>query len=586
MDREFRSDTLRIVFIRFFAIAVLACWGSIPELSVAAGPRGSATPRLLTRCKLLTHPGEYYSFGADASKKAVLRHMEGLIPGATLERVRGFYDSLTRAQRNNFTPALYEKILSDFEQVLTPSSGIHKIFPSTASVGAKLEILMKNYLMALDDASPLKDRAAHFVDWIRSDDQAFYAYDLLIRVVYGREKALINRVLDDSKFYSGVFRQLDDPALIITTSMEKETHSSVIASFFKYDNYTDEEWMRLPETTRFKRLRKREGSIKKTDACPEDLANLTWEMLAQNGGYMPEIKSASYNLTPAKTLAQIEKYAKLTGETHSFHLHDVFHVPLEDENYYSAFIGWYERLNTYLYFKGIEERLFSGPHVRGLDWEKIDPSKMGSAQMFRDLFSDFSPSFKFHSAGLRAGIYGESFLNGYKKIGLELRDVSRNLSTLQEIELKLAQAISSQVWFKKNYTEKGLFRLSREIDGVFTPDQISRFANRIGISADRAEKLMRTDPQILVPLIDYKNRVYLKQSASGSELSAAQIQRIESAQLKYEKNLKKLNADMDAVLAKGNLSEDDWENARLVIRWEIADWAQEARVSELFNPFL
>lgn len=546
-------------------------------------------PRYLSTCKtILTKNTELpIPFGATQTKRDTIKRLSGLVPQHSLDRINSFFNSLSRNQRSNFTPAFSDTVTEDLARLLNERDSIHLLFPSSYSIGAKIDTLLQHFNVALDEATPLRNRASYFVRSIQNEHQASYIYELLIKTVYGRERKLIERILDESPYFKGAIRQEEDSALIITSSFEKETHSVDVTDFYKSSRYSDEEWFRFSPIERKDKLTYvlRNGTllVSKTEKAPRHLGKLTYEVMDHPQKYMLELKSSSYNLLNESTFKQASELALHLNEWHSFHFHHVFHAPLNSETYYNAFIGWFERLNSYAYFSGLEERLIPGRLTKNVDWNYVKPGN--GITTLDKLLNQFEVPMKLHGVGLRSGIYGDRLIRDHIKLGIELRDVSRNSEKLKEIMDGVATALAKRIWFKIDFSHPNLFRLSEVLSSVSYSDVPKK--NLLNILQDQeiTDKLIKIEPQIYIPLVEYENAIFTLTNEAYSPLSAAKISKIKKARFEYSVGLQKLTSDLLELKKSTGITEGDWEAATSVIRWELADWAAKAKISELLKPF-
>jgi hypothetical protein len=186
---------------------------------------------------------------------------------------------------------------------------------------------------------------------------------------------------------------------------------------------------------------------------------------------------------------------------------------------------------------------------------------------------------KFFTAGLRADIYGQASRAGYMKIGIELRDSTRNLNRLEKYLLKTAKSISERVWERVNETELEASSLR-----LISSRGKAQRALATLLSADDAELFSRLEPTTYFGLIDYENRrTFNYQTSSWNTVSPENAEIFKIARQEFVRDLRSLVKNIKDVRARGELVSDD--EIKYALRMSLSEWGKNARPSDLFNDF-
>jgi hypothetical protein len=210
---------------------------------------------------------------------------------------------------------------------------------------------------------------------------------------------------------------------------------------------------------------------------------------------------------------------------------------------------------------------------------------------------------KLFTVGFRNDIYGSSANHQASTYGLELRDVTRNLKTLKQYSKSLAESISEFRWEilekynkTKNHDRHYLMReLYSNIDvpirsetdwyeGFRLKTSINDWPSQISKQIPTEwnsyfYKLVRT---YSLPFLSYETGRYFDyKTGTFRSPTATQIERIRSARALYIKDTTDLINNINANRAKGE--DVDRHDVEIALKWNLADWAKKARVSELFE---
>jgi len=288
-------------------------------------------------------------------------------------------------------------------------------------------------------------------------------------------------------------------------------------------------------------------------------------------------------------MREVTDLSKLFKQTHSFQVHLVSELPKKYEKY-ENFIFWYKHLNDYLYLRGLEEGLH-GNYLTGvanvaadLSWsERI----LGWLKQFytpRNSIHESQGSLgkknsKFFSAGLRAGLYGPATNKKNMKIGIELRDSTRNMQLLDQVTEQISESLENKIWETEVLIEIKSSALRLTSDRPTARDEITQI-----VSAKYAKLFAEIEPTVYFGLIQYENaKIYDYQNRKWIEPDAEVITRIQEARKLFEKDLLDLEIELTNLKANGQNTEK--EIVKTALRMSLSTWAKRAKASELFSGF-
>lgn len=418
--------------------------------------------------------------------------------------------------------------------------------------------------------------------WIRSEDHALFLYQNIDK--FGaRGPAVLEHLLANNECFSGAIPlQNVSPGALLTFSFEKETHNPVVTDYYKVEGYTDEAWFLLSETQREDVLRgvlkskpgwfKKQLAVQDTVMKPSYLGKVNAELpmrnynqTTRNEGLAPlEIRHKSYEFDIDRALSHVEKMQKKIGETDAFHFHEVFELPKEYAHD-RRFIRWVKQLNDYLYLTGLEEGL------HGTQLTKIPLE----GELPKHVVEISDSGSKFYSAGLRGFIYGHAKSNCCVKIGIELRDVTRNFTKLKSITKDLAKGIQIRIWEQDHSmlldAGSGLNPLQPE-----ALKQMSAVMQKAGLSDMEARAFLDLEPKTTLPLIS------LDQILPADQIRPLADQaRLDNARAEYLEGLRKVALEIADKKKAGETLDPDL--VRMALRLTMTEWAQKARLSEFYK---
>jgi hypothetical protein len=230
--------------------------------------------------------------------------------------------------------------------------------------------------------------------------------------------------------------------------------------------------------------------------------------------------------------------------------------------------SWFKNLNDYLLLSGMEE----GLHPAGVTeflYSASLPSKLDQLN---------TKSYKYYSAGFRTKIYGDASTPGYVKIGIELRDVTRDLAKLRRIASRVADSISLRSWEQPVSTKAKLLSLSQ--DSAKSLHNVRARLIRSGADAEQVKQAFLSEPNITLPLIPFEDLV----KSSGKALPPEAAARIHKARVHFESELGLLGAEMARMKTAGQ----DFDRAELgmAIRMILSDWAKRAQLSSIYEDLI
>ncbi len=447
-------------------------------------------------------------------------------------------------------------------------------------------------------------------DWVKSNEHALYLFQHLAEFGPARDSVLEYLRLK-TEYFKDVGRIRGPPYTAVTYAFEKETRNPVSTLFYKLPRFTDKEWGDLPEEERVSLLKAATG-LKEKVFLPASVVAPTALKPNYLGGYSQEFSGIpgtpgyrlvwefahrSYEFSREKLLAEMRDISELLGnsksrkkgsEANSFHVHVVFELPVHYAGF-KKFVAWSKQLNDFLYLSGIEEGLHATSLTRIPNFGKrqgffskvlrlIFPKLIRSAGLPDSLAEINARSFKFFTAGLRRNIYGEASDPEFTKVGIELRDPTRDLGQWSRLVTGVGRAVENQIW------ESGNFAAGHEPGLLYLRSGESSDRGRLvalGIDVDVAAKMLSAEPNLLIGLERFETAKYYDytdgQYSAPDEAMAGQIIKAREG---YIENLKGTAREITALQKSGDPASAELIEA--AIRMSISEWAGRAKVSRLF----
>lgn len=465
------------------------------------------------------------------------------------------------------------EIISEFAD---PYSLAYDVRAVTEKRGGALGHEVATLLLALGEFSATK-RADRLNSWVTSDAHALFLYDYLSTQKFkGYEKDLAS-LKESNPFFAKTHANPESPALL-TYAFEKEGTKSVVTELYRAPGVTDDVWFKMSEDERMNALKALDipyrsfvaaDKVAPTSLKPLFLSGYSVEVEdAQHKGYGWELSHKKYEINLDRVLAQIRETAEIFGETHSIHAHTVFEIE-DKKSQIKSFKIWFKALNDKLYLQGMEE---------GLHGNSLTGIVSTSALKFNS-FSDINyGEYKFFSAGLRGDAYGKASKKKYSKLGIELRDTTRNLDVLNKSMRDLTESLSTGAWSR--IVDK---KIPKKMTQVTLSSAKSYLRlERTGLSPKTAIYLTVVEPSVSLPLIEYEvGDIFNYKTGEFEQADAEYTERIVAARAAYVHSLLMLEKEIREIKKRGEkLNKIE---VAMAIKMNMSTWAKAARPSTRFN---
>ncbi len=452
----------------------------------------------------------------------------------------------------------------------------------------KLGVSVKSEIVSLASAFAMSVSPAQtiaFDQWTRSEAHALILYDLLSQRGLARYSEALAKLVETNVYFSDGHLEHGPPALL-TYSFEKEGRKAEITDLYKVPGIEDSEWFKKSSEGRLKAIAEKAlikkrflsaSTVAPTDLKPSFLGGFSLEMTSR---LMPvrswEIAHKRYEFSLHRLMDQVKTVAHLFGETHSFHVHTVFELP-KKYAHFREFRTWFKSLNDYLYLRGLEEGLH-GSQLTGLMNLKEDVGRFSrSKQTFRaNKPGDITRySEKYYSAGLRGGFYGSASSPDFVKLGIELRDTTRDLAQLERVMVGLSDSLSRRSW-EEDQESAPRFRLTTE------PTATRKALLEAGVRLEYVDLFANAEPTVGLGLQRLElGQTFNYKTHSPESASSVLTERFVQARAAYVKNLLEIQDELDGFKAKG--VRVDPEELSMAVCQSLTTWAKLARPSERFS---
>lgn len=452
--------------------------------------------------------------------------------------------------------------------------------------------------------------------WVQSPERAIYLYQNIGAFGEGYP-AVLEHLLSHNEYFKRAGRVRGPPPSLVTMSYEKETTNRDISLFYRDAKIDEAAWMKLSAAERDEKLRAlitvKEGVPMPANViAPTGLRPASAGGLRNDDGFGAEARDFVYEFTHKKFEFDEDRLIKDMKEIQSllkesdFHVHLAFDLPQGYEKMHD-FTKWLKQSNDFVYLQGMEEGMHANhltkvsPPVakplnrvakyfqrfldRSLQRVGVLPKEPGVS--LRDLewpsrpefigLDKFYTSHKWRSIGLRSGIYGQSRIPDHIKVGIELRDASRNLESWKVLIKKFKSSLIDQVWEsspKKQIEELQLLPepLPKELE----------YLKKRGFGKKFIAMMAAYEPTFTVPLKAFETgKVWDYRTGAYREADAAMKERVRAAREIYLKDLKNMEIEIQNKKAIGEkFAKDDVRGA---VRMNMSEWAGRARVSSLFG---
>lgn len=299
-----------------------------------------------------------------------------------------------------------------------------------------------------------------------------------------------------------------------------------------------------------------------------------------------EISHKRFEISGKRIMEEIREVSAMFKETHSIHAHVSFELP---KNYVheKEFLSWFKHANDYLYLSGLEEGLHGNRLVnlandkKDLNLRELLENKIDTNSILPQSLNGIDrTSFKFLSMGLRGGnMYGHSSIPGNVRLGLELRDTTRDLNKLDSYISNFGEALATYRWESLAQARKELLE---KIPRLTTSKVLSLGRLENIIPPKWAKYFYDISDTLAIPLIEYENGIYFNYELGHYQRpTAEQIKDIQTAREAYVNALKNLKLELEQM--KKNGQSFDRADVAAAIKMSLSEWAKSARVSKLYK---
>jgi hypothetical protein len=428
----------------------------------------------------------------------------------------------------------------------------------------------------------LEARELGLDQWTKSETHALALYQIMNLRGLPRFEKEIAYLRQHNLYFSDTKRQ--SSGALLTYSFEKEGRGKEITMFYRPAEKTEAEWFRQSDEARygniFRRKIRRKVFQPATVLAPTSLKPAFIGAFSFDGEGATrswEITHKGYEISLHRTLAEIKEIAQLTHETHSFHVHAVFEMKKSDPRF-ESFVTWYKVMNDALYLRGLEEGLHGDEWVGPVELHQDQPEKESRFHFnVQRPEAVTSQDQKFFSAGLRGRIYGTPSSSQYVKLGIELRDTTRNLDQLARSMNEVSDALVSRTWEKLRDGD------AADYARIITNEALAQQSlEAAGLRAETAAMFAKADRTVALPFVGLESKpLFNFKTGEYENASAALVARASSARSKYVEGLLALQTEIDDFSAKGEAVDN--VDLQLAIQQTLTEWAKRAKLSERFH---
>jgi len=431
--------------------------------------------------------------------------------------------------------------------------------------------------------------------WIRSPAHALYAYQRLSGDALWRP--VLSEMRNTHPELKGSVEQKGLPGTFVTFAFEKESPNKSLTRWYKDPRFTDEAWLALSESDRLTRLRElvngkekvffSSDKIAPTALKPPYLGGYSIEAdRANTGMFLIEVAHANYEISPRQIMTQIRETSAAVNEKHSIHVHLVVEFPAEyPAAHFENQMIWHKQFNDYLYLAGMNEGLHGNDLISVAALAREKGFEMHSQRLPEHIWEIKRNVYKGLSAGLRGTMYGTAHNPDHVRIGVELRDVTRNLDKLDAIVRTTSESLASRIWEKPKPplpTGKTELRLSTN------PSKAEGMLRKIGTHEDWVEFLAHIEPTLWLPLTNWETVVvYDYRTGKYRSPTPEQLLRLNKAKAQFIKGMRGLQEEILKYEKKGESMRTNKakELVETAIRMDLSQWAKDARAHELFEGY-
>lgn len=290
-----------------------------------------------------------------------------------------------------------------------------------------------------------------------------------------------------------------------------------------------------------------------------------------------EVNHHTYDFSVDRVFSAISVANKIArNTTDSVHVHLVFPMKKKNPNF-GFFRRWFKSISDYFFIMGFEESLHPGEYTQ-MSFLKNQIKAKNIVSNQEDIVGWVNKMF---TVGLRSGdTYKVNYESRFQKIGLELRDVTRDMKRLREYVNQTIRQIQDQVW------EKGALSQT-EIDNSFSIEFDSdidlKLLNNF-FEPKIAWQIYSRYPFVVLPLRQLENQSYYNyKTQSLRRPTESESKALIAAREAYMIDLENLQKELVNFAKKGERVED--EIIDIALKWNLTDWSKRSRLSSLINPF-
>lgn len=466
--------------------------------------------------------------------------------------------------------------------------------------------LAKSFINALVQTNTVDALVNQMNQWIQSETQALLSYQALTSANTIETNAVLNDLLVNNLFFSDAIPF--DPSLdqshprLITFSFEKESMSPIIRMAYRVAHFTEDEWFALDDLSAAKLLEKY-SLIPNKDVLsrvivPTSLKPSSWGPYTTDGSSTFQVENRGsevthklYEIDPVRIQNAMEETSQIFNETHSFHAHVVTELP-KVYSHFKEFLIWYKYTSDYLYLRGLEEGLHNTDLTQIptlLEDAEATDAFLGTIQNKLGLQAKTLPTSldqigdqnaKRNGIGLRSGsIYGKSNDAQFLKVGLELRDATRDMKTWREYIRSVAKALGTRSW--EAYQKHASVTLPRigQKDAHATEQIKQIFGEKL------YKYVLESEPQVALPFFEFENHYYFNfESHELTRPSKEKTKILAQARVDYTEELKSLAQELQDYSSRNEKVEP--EIVQHIVRMALTKWGRSTHISELFSGAL
>lgn len=507
-----------------------------------------------------------------------------------------------------------QALTEQFSKVLQKESDPYTLWADLVRVteggvpASRAELIKLAKAMGLRDASPEKSKALD--EWVVSEEHAVFLYDMLQRDGLAHHRQTLRQLLENNVYFveSAPLKDAgtDNVRSLVTYSFEKEGTNPLITWMYRSPKIDEARWMEMGDQQRLDEMQGLVGLLQsKTFLSAEKVPPTSLKARALGGysveiqdhharmrGWSWEVAHKAYEISRERLMKSVRDVARFFNETHSFHLHVVFELPVGYAKF-ESFTRWFKHMNDYQYLRGLEEGLHGNYLTsiandrrdltwseRFLDWFWASVRLKQRTVVLETMNQLNKRGMKFFSAGLRAGsMYGPSSGADTVRVGIELRDTTRNLDQMDANVKRVSEAAETWRWER---AETKLDEIAARTPRLTTSATAQLASVKAVVSEATARKFLEAEPTTGLPLTAFDRGLYFD-FATGEMAapSPAVVARLQSAREKYITSLRNLEKEIADYAARGEKVEPEILVA--AIRMSISEWAKEAQASELYR---